>query len=235
MHAALDFVDERQWETNAMNLKLVDRFNDLLVYAFVTAGGSRFLLLHDQRNEENVRNFFHDVHELYLKILLNPFHSPRAPIVDETFDARVRGRAMPTPRAAVLIAEGEAALAQGDTQGAIDAFEAALAVDPGHTPIFLRLAEAARADSLQGKAIRYYREALTREPRNLAAIAGEGEALVEKGAVEMAKGSLAKLESLCGESCPETQTLSATIAAGPPARVQTAEALLPDAAVPQSN
>ena len=51
----------------------------------------------------------------------------------------------------------------------------------------------------------------------------------------MAKGSLAKLESLCGESCPETQTLSATIAAGPPARVQTAEALLPDAAVPQSN
>ncbi|MFT6610281.1 MAG: Tfp pilus assembly protein PilF, partial [Qipengyuania sp.] len=75
----------------------------------------------------------------------------------------------PTPRAAVLIAEGEAALAQGDTQGAIDAFEAALAVDPGHTPIFLRLAEAARADSLQGKAIRYYREALTREPRNLAA------------------------------------------------------------------
>ena len=90
MHAALDFVDERQWETNAMNLKLVDRFNDLLVYAFVTAGGTRFLLLHDQRNEENVRNFFHDVHELYLKILLNPFHSPRAPIVDETFDARVR-------------------------------------------------------------------------------------------------------------------------------------------------
>jgi cytochrome c-type biogenesis protein CcmH/NrfG len=145
------------------------------------------------------------------------------------------GNDAPEPRAGVLIAKGETALAQGDTQGAIDAFEAALAVDPGHTAIFLRLAEAARADGLQGKAIRYYREALTREPRNLAAIAGEGEALVEKGAVEMAKGSLAKLESLCGESCPETQTLSATIAAGPPARVQTAEALLPDAAVPQSN
>ena len=90
MHAALDFVDERQWETNAMNLKLVDRFNDLLVYAFVTAGGSRFLFLHDRRNEEKVREFFHEVHELYLRIQLNPFHSPRAPIVDETFDARVR-------------------------------------------------------------------------------------------------------------------------------------------------
>ncbi|WP_291176639.1 tetratricopeptide repeat protein [Erythrobacter sp.] len=141
----------------------------------------------------------------------------------------------PAPRAGVLIAEGKAALAQGDTQGAIDAFEAALAVDPGHTPIFLRLAEAARADRLQGKAIRYYREALTRDPRNLAAIAGEGEALVEKGAVEKAKGNLARLESLCGASCPETMTLSARIAAGPPARVMTAEAVLPDAPVAQTN
>ena len=79
MHAALDFVDERQWETNAMNLKLVDRFNDLLVYAFVTAGGSRFLFLHDQRNEENVRDFFHEVHELYLRIQLNPFHRGARP------------------------------------------------------------------------------------------------------------------------------------------------------------
>ncbi len=114
-------------------------------------------------------------------------------------------------------------------------FEAALAVDPGHTPIFLRLAEAARADSLQGKAIRYYREALTREPRNLAAIAGEGEALVEKGAIEKARGSLAKLESLCGQSCAETQQLNARIAAGPPARVQTAEASLPNGITSQAN
>ena len=79
MHAALDFVDERQWETGAMNLKLVDRFNDLLVYAFVTAGGARFLLLHDVRNEENVKNFFHEVHELYLRVALDPFHDARAP------------------------------------------------------------------------------------------------------------------------------------------------------------
>ena len=145
------------------------------------------------------------------------------------------GQKDPSPRAAVLIAEGQSALAEGDTQGAIDAFEAALAVDPAHTPIFLRLAEAARADQLQGKAITYYREALNRDPRNLAAIAGEGEALVEKGAVEKAKGNLAKLESLCGATCPETQVLSARIAAGPPARIQTAEATMPDTSVTQSN
>lgn len=145
------------------------------------------------------------------------------------------GQREPAPRAGVLIAEGQAALAEGDTQGAIDAYEAALAIDPGYTPIFLRLAEAARADSLQGKAIRYYREALARDPRNLAAIAGEGEALLEKGAVEKAKGNLAKLESMCGKSCAETQALSARIAAGPPKRVQTAEAVMPDAAAAQSN
>lgn len=123
------------------------------------------------------------------------------------------------PRAAALVMQGQAALAAGDTQGAIDAFEAALAVDPGHTPIFLELAEAARQDGLQGKAIRYYREALARDPGNFAAISGEGAALVEKGAVEKAKLNLARLQSLCGDNCPETVALQTTIAAGPPARL----------------
>ncbi len=141
----------------------------------------------------------------------------------------------PAPRAAALISEGQAAMAQNDIQGAIDAYEAALAIDPGYTPILLRLAEAARADQLQGKAIRYYRKALARNPRDLAAIAGEGEAMVEKGAVEKAKGNLAKLETMCGKSCAETKTLSATIAAGPPKRVQTAEVVLPDDAAAQQN
>ena len=123
------------------------------------------------------------------------------------------------PRAAVLIEEGRVALAAGDTQGAIDAFEAAFAVDPAYTPILVELAEAARADGLQGKAITYYREALARDPDYFAAIAGEGEALVEKGAVDKAQRNLARLESMCGESCPETLALQARIDAGPPARL----------------
>jgi len=91
MHAALDFVDERQWETGGMYLRgPVDRFNDMLVYAFVTASGARFLLLHDTRNEEPVRAFFHDVHELYLKARLDPFFDANAPISSEAFDRRVR-------------------------------------------------------------------------------------------------------------------------------------------------
>ncbi|RNJ64397.1 MAG: tetratricopeptide repeat protein [Porphyrobacter sp. IPPAS B-1204] len=123
------------------------------------------------------------------------------------------------PQAAALIAQGQAALAAGETQAAIDAFEAALAVDPGHTPIFIDLAEAARQSGLQGKAIRYYREALERDPDNFAAIAGEGSALVEKGAIEKAKRNLAKLQSLCGDSCPETVALQSSIARGPSPRL----------------
>ena len=129
------------------------------------------------------------------------------------------------PRAEVLIEEGRTLLAAGDTQAAIDAFEAAFAVDPAYTPIFIELAAAARADGLQGKAITYYREALDRDPDNFAAISGEGEALVEKGAIEKAQRNLARLESLCGSSCPETLALQARIDLGPPPRLaaETAE------------
>lgn len=125
----------------------------------------------------------------------------------------------PDPRAKALIAQGQAALAAGETQAAVDAFEAALAVDPGYTPIFIDLAEAARQSGLQGKAIRYYREALERDPGNFAAISGEGAALVEKGALEKAKRNLAKLQSLCGDNCPETVALQSSIARGVPARL----------------
>ncbi|MEP3051588.1 MAG: tetratricopeptide repeat protein [Erythrobacter sp.] len=118
----------------------------------------------------------------------------------------------PDPRAAELIAQGQASLRAGEPQAAIDAFEAALAVDPGYIGVFLELAEVARFEGLQGKAIRYYREALARDPGNFAAISGEGAALAERGAFEKADRNLAQLRSLCGENCPETLALQASIA-----------------------
>ena len=131
------------------------------------------------------------------------------------------------PRAAILIAKGQAALKAGDAQAAVDSFEAALAIDPAHTPIILELAEAARREGLQGKAIRYYREALSRDPDNLAAISGEGEALVEKGALEKAKRNLAKLESMCGAACPETAQLQLSIRQGSQRRMAASEPAAP--------
>lgn len=139
------------------------------------------------------------------------------------------------PRAATLIAEGRSALAAGQPEKAVDAFEAALAIDPAATAIYLDLAEAARRNGLQGKAIRYYRAALDREPNNLAALSGEGAALVEKGAVEKARRNLARLKTMCGDNCAETRQLAAAIAQGPQPRVLTAEAVLPDTVVTQKN
>jgi len=140
----------------------------------------------------------------------------------------------PDPRAAAFLEQGRTALAAGKVDAAIDAYEAALVLDPGYNGTFIDLAEAARAQDLQGKAIRFYRIALEREPQNLSAIAGEGQALVEKGAVEKAKRNLARLESLCGKRCPETLALAEVIAKGPKPPVVTAEAITPAPVVTQN-
>ena len=138
------------------------------------------------------------------------------------------------PRAVELAAQGKALLEAGEAQKAIDSFEAALAVDPAYADVYLDLAAAERKVGLQGKAIHYYRLALSHEPNNLAAITGEGEAMVEKGAVAKAKENLAKLQSICGEGCTATQELAAAIAAGPKQKVLTAEAVSPEPTVTQN-
>ncbi|KAH9331124.1 hypothetical protein KI387_003232, partial [Taxus chinensis] len=97
LHAALDIVQDLQWTTSAMFLKGVDRFSDLVVSVYVTAvsiasslvciplststtsatlgarpppprvAHTRLMLLHDSRNEDGIKNFFQEVHELYIK------------------------------------------------------------------------------------------------------------------------------------------------------------------------
>lgn len=141
-----------------------------------------------------------------------------------------------TPQAADLLAVGEAALQSGNVQAAIDAYEAALAVDPGYTPTLLRLAEAARAADLPGKAIRYYREALSRDPNNLDALAGEGSALAEKGALAKAREKLALVEKACGKAdCAAADALTTAIARGPRTAVKTAEVVLPEQQAVKTN
>lgn len=131
------------------------------------------------------------------------------------------------PRAAALLAQGRGDLAAGRTDAALDAFEAALTVQPGSVSVLLNLAEATRRQGMQGKALHYYREALESDPKNLLAISGEGAALAEKGAVEKARRNLARLKGMCGDSCEATRQLSAAIAKGPSPRVLTAEAVKP--------
>jgi Tfp pilus assembly protein PilF len=118
------------------------------------------------------------------------------------------------PRAAALEADGRAALNVGDVDKALDGFEAALAIQPGSNRITLDLADAARMQGMQGKALHYYRRVLTIDPQSLDALAGEGEALAEKGALEKARVNLARLETLCGAGCAPSLRLSSAIAKG---------------------
>ncbi|KAJ7556686.1 hypothetical protein O6H91_05G093700 [Diphasiastrum complanatum] len=93
LHAALDIVEDLAWTTNTMYLKSVDRFNDLVVSVYITAGRTRLMLLHDSRSDDGIKNFFQDVHELYMKVLLNPLYVPGSRITSPYFDTRVRALA----------------------------------------------------------------------------------------------------------------------------------------------
>ena len=119
-------------------------------------------------------------------------------------------------RSLQLLSEGRSAKAAGNLDQATDLLETALAVDPRNRQAFIVLAQVAEARGLPGKAIRLYREALTLEPNDVAALKGQGEALVAKGAVSVAKGNLAKIRTLCKAGCPEANQLAAVIAKGPP-------------------
>jgi Tfp pilus assembly protein PilF len=138
------------------------------------------------------------------------------------------------PRAETLLTQGRAELAAGRNEAAVDAFEAALTVQPGSVQVLVELAGATRRLGMQGKAIHYYREALEADPRNLSAIAGEGGAMAEKGAIEKANRNLARLKTLCGGDCAETKQLAAVIARGPAPRVVSAEAVTPKPTVSEN-
>lgn len=138
------------------------------------------------------------------------------------------------PRAAGLVQQGRSALAAGNVDAAIDAYESALAIQPGHVAIYLNLAEATRRQGMQGKALHYYRAALKIDPGNQYAIAGEGAALVEKGAVDKARRNLARLQQLCGGDCAASLELSAAIRKGPAPQVVTADQVKPEPVVTQN-
>ena len=58
--------------------------------AYLTPGNLKFLLLHEGRNEDAIRTFFVEAHELYVKFLMNPFYEYDTPLVSAAFDVRVR-------------------------------------------------------------------------------------------------------------------------------------------------
>jgi len=133
------------------------------------------------------------------------------------------------PRSLELLKQGNDHLAAGRFVEADEAFETALAVDPRNRAAFNSLARVAQREKLFGQSIRYTKKALLLEPSDRDAIAIQGEAMVELGALARAKENQAKLQKLCPSGCAQLAELSATITRGP----SVASAKAPE--VPKSN
>ena len=128
------------------------------------------------------------------------------------------------PRSLALLHQGEALRAAGNFSGAEDMLESALTIDPRNRGAYVALGRVAQGQGLPGKAIRFYRDALQLDPNDLNALAGQGEAMVQKGAVERARVNLARINQLCKGNCPPALALNTAIAKGPPVEVMTAQA-----------
>ena len=120
-----------------------------------------------------------------------------------------------SPRSVELMREGEALLAKGKFVEADDVLEASLAVDPRNRTAFVIMARVAQKQRLYGQAIRFTNKALAQEPNDLDALAVQGEAMVELGAVPRARDNLAKLQKLCPSGCRQLTSLTTAISRGP--------------------
>jgi Tfp pilus assembly protein PilF len=126
-------------------------------------------------------------------------------------------------RSTALVQQAQTQSAAGRFEEANDLLETALAVDPRNRAAYIALGHVAQAQRLPGKAVRYYADALRMEPNDVNALAGQGEAYVQRGAVERARRNLERLQSLCRQPCPQAQQLTAVIQRGPPAEVLAAQ------------
>ena len=128
------------------------------------------------------------------------------------------------PRSLALLHQGEALRAAGNFTGAEDMLESALAIDPRNRGAYVALGRVSLGQGLPGKAVRFYRDALALDPNDVTALAGQGEAMVQKGAVERARVNLVRITGICKGNCPQAAALTAAIAKGPPVEVAVAQA-----------
>ncbi|KAK3942383.1 Sedlin [Diplogelasinospora grovesii] len=119
LHSSLDVVEEVQWTSGQLYMKVVDKFFNNYISCFVTAGNVKFLLLHQPttataasastagitsttrsstsiganptspQTEEAIKSFMTEVYENYVKAIMSPFYRTNMEIKSPVFRARV--------------------------------------------------------------------------------------------------------------------------------------------------
>jgi trafficking protein particle complex subunit 2 len=74
INAAIDPVESQQWKNNTMYLKNVDKYNELSVSCLITPSNAKFMLLHENRPEDQIKGFFNEVYDLFVRVVMNPFY-----------------------------------------------------------------------------------------------------------------------------------------------------------------
>lgn len=141
------------------------------------------------------------------------------PSARDTAASRATPDSALAPRSVQFTQAGEALLARGEHQAAIDHFETALAVDPRNVRAYLGMARAFEGLEMPGRAIRFYREALAIEPNDVLALEAQGHAFLARGATGRAQANLERLRKICASPCPAADRLATAVARGaaPPA------------------
>jgi len=133
-----------------------------------------------------------------------------APVASQRADDQI------LPRSVELQKQARALVGAGKLESAEDLLETALAVDPRNRSAYVDIARVAEKQHLFGKAILMTSKALALEPNDADAIAIQGEAMVELGAIARAQANLQKLQTICGaKGCPQIAQLSGAISRGP--------------------
>jgi len=89
LHSSLDMVSEKQWQTPSLYLGVVETFREYSVSAWITASGTRILLLHRGYTEATVKNFLKGVHVLWVRAALNPLMDREDRISSTVFDNKL--------------------------------------------------------------------------------------------------------------------------------------------------
>ncbi len=115
------------------------------------------------------------------------------------------------PASVEYLAKGDEAAKAGNAQEARDWYETALVVDPRNRQAYIALARLTRSQGLNGKAIRFYTEALELDPNDLMALSEQTDVMISKGALEAARKNLARLRMVCRSECSGIDRLALSI------------------------